>query len=83
MAKSAVDVENVFMSFAPTQFRGQRLLPGTLEPPIRISFTDGMTYDLMLDHAGPRGLLPRRRSYLRDFITDIQVALGYPGDASK
>lgn len=60
-----------------------RVMWGLLEPPIRIWFTDGMTYDLMLDHAGPRGLLPLRRSYLGDFITDIRAALGYSGGASK
>lgn len=53
-----------------------RVMWGLLEPPVRLTFTDGMSYDIMLDHAGPRGLLPIRRSELEKFIADARAALG-------
>lgn len=58
-----------------------RVMWGLLEPPVRLTFTDGMSYDVMLDHAGPRGLLPIRRRELEKFIADTRAALG-PSDAA-
>jgi hypothetical protein len=53
-----------------------RVMWGLLEPPVRLTFTDGMSYDIMLDHAGPMGLLPIRWRELDTFIADIRAALG-------
>lgn len=52
-----------------------RVMRGMLEPVVRLTFTDGMTYDILLDHAGPEGLLPLRRKHLEEFIADVRSAL--------
>jgi hypothetical protein len=52
-----------------------RVMWGLMDPVVRLRFADGMGYDITLDHAGPRGILPLRRRHAEAFIANVRAAL--------
>lgn len=52
-----------------------RVMGGFLEPVARLAFTDGMTYDIRLDEAGPKGRLALGTNRLHEFVADVRAAL--------
>jgi hypothetical protein len=51
-------------------------------PVARLSFTDGMTYDIRLDDAGPKGRLALGKNRLHEFVADVRTTLTPASDAT-
>ncbi|UIN30344.1 hypothetical protein [Microbacterium binotii] len=53
-----------------------RVMRGFLDPVARLAFTDGSTYDISVNPAGPRGFLPIRQRYVERFVDAVRTLLG-------
>ncbi len=59
-----------------------RVMGGFMEPVARLAFTDGMTYDIRLDEAGPKGRLALGRNRLHEFVADVRTTLAPISDVA-
>jgi hypothetical protein len=59
-----------------------RVMGGFMEPVARLSFTDGMTYEIRLDDAGPKGRLALGKNRLHEFVADVRTTLTPASDAT-